>query len=72
MNKEQRELLKKINNGTLTKNEYRRVDKKLYSILTKIELVKKYNPTVFKLVYILLIVSVSIISSLVAVNFAVK
>lgn len=72
MNEEQRELLKKINNGTLTKNEYRRVDKKLYSILTKIELVKKYNPTVFKLVYILLIVSVSIISSLVAVNFAVK
>lgn len=72
MNKEQRELLKKINNGTLTKNEYRKVDKKLYSILTKIELVKKYNPTVFKLVYILLIVSVSIISSLVAVNLAVK
>lgn len=72
MNEEQRELLKKINNGTLTKNEYRRVDKKLYSILTKIELVKKYNPTVFKLVYILLIVSASIISSLVAVNFAVK
>lgn len=72
MNEEQRELLKKINNGTLTKNEYRRVDKKLYSILTKIELVKKYNPIVFKLVYILLIVSVSIISSLVAVNFAVK
>lgn len=72
MNEEQRELLKKINNGTLTKNEYRRVDKKIYSILTKIELVKKYNPIVFKLVYILLILSVSIISSLIAVNLAVK
>lgn len=72
MNREQRELLEKINNGTLTKHEYRKVDKKIYSILTRIELAKKYNPTIYVFVYILLIVSVSIISSLVVVNLAVK
>lgn len=72
MNKEQRKLLEKINNGTLTKYEYRKVNKRLYSISTRIELARKYNPAAFILVYILLIVSVSIVSSLLAVSLAVK
>lgn len=66
MNQFQRELLRKINNGTLTKEEYKKVNKKLYSILTRIELCKKYKPIFYYGVYIVAISFISTIASLLA------
>lgn len=67
----QRRLLRKINNGTLTQEEYKKVNKKLYSILTRIELCRKYNPVFYYGIYILAISFISTIISLL-VSLAVK
>lgn len=72
MNEKQRSYYKKINNGTLTETEYKEIDKKLYPLVTRIELMRKYKPILYYLIYIFWILFISIVVSVVVVNFAVQ
>lgn len=72
MTEEQRKLQLKLSNGTLTKEEYKKMDKKLYPLITRILLCEKYNPILYYLIYTLVVLFICTITSLGVVNFAVK
>lgn len=72
MNKKQRELQMKIHNGTLTKKEYKEIDKHLYPFYIRMQLLEKYNTKLYYFIYIIWLVFISTVTSLLVVNFAVK
>jgi len=69
---EQRKLEIKLNSETLTKEEYKKINKRLYPLLGRIEMCRRYNPVLYYFVYTLWIVFICTITSLGVVNFAVK
>lgn len=71
MDKTQRELEIKLNNNTLTKEEYKQLNKSLYSFFTRVELFKKYHTGIYYIFYIIWLVLISTVTSLVVVNLAV-
>lgn len=72
MNNFQRKLQEKMNKGLLTKQEYKQMDKKFYSLNARIDMCKKYNPIFYYICYGLWVVLVSILSSLLTVRILVK
>ena len=72
MTEEQRKLQLKLSNGTLTKEEYKKINKRLYPLLARIEMCKRYNPVFYYSIYTLWIVFICTITSLGVVNFVVK
>lgn len=72
MNNFQRELKRRIGTKGFTKQEYKQIDKKMYPLLTRINMCKKYNPVFYYVSYGLWIVLVSILSSLLTVKILMR
>lgn len=56
----------------MNKEQYKKVNKKNYSLFTRIYMCEKYNPVFYWTVYLVYIFFISIVSSLLVVILAVK
>lgn len=71
-NESQFKLQEKLLTDSFTRDDYKKLDKSRYNLIDRIDMCREYNYPLYIFFYMLWILSICIVSSLLAVYLAVK